>query len=89
MKYILAIDQGTTSTRALLINKDGEVAGLAAEEVNCDFPKSGWVEVDALKLWVSVISVVNKLLVEENITWKNIDSIGLTNQRETAVIWDK
>ena len=89
MKYILAIDQGTTSTRALLIDKNGEVVNLAAEEVNCDFPKSGWVEVDALNLWVSVISVVNKLLVEANITWKNIDSIGLTNQRETAVIWDK
>lgn len=89
MKYILAIDQGTTSTRAVLIDENGELVNTAQKEVECLFPRSGWVETDALAIWVSVISVVNEVLVKENITWKNIDSIGLTNQRETTVIWDK
>lgn len=89
MKYILSIDQGTTSTRAILIDQNGDFVNMAQQEVVCDFPHSGWVETDALKVWVSVINVVNEVLVKENITWKNIDSIGLTNQRETAVVWDK
>ena len=89
MKYILSIDQGTTSTRATLIDKSGNIVNMAQEEINCSFPHSGWVEVNALSIWVSVINVINEVLVKENITWKNIDSIGLTNQRETTVIWDK
>ncbi len=88
-KYILSIDQGTTSTRATLINKKGEVVNMTQEEVVCLFPHSGWVETDALNIWVSVINVVNELLVKQNITWDSIDSIGITNQRETAVVWDK
>ena len=88
-KYILTIDQGTTSTRAILVDKEGRVVNMTQEEVVCTFPHSGWVETDALSVWVSVINVVNELLVKENITWKNIDSIGLTNQRETTVVWDK
>ena len=88
-KYILSIDQGTTSTRALLINKEGVVVNMSQEEVTCLFPHSGWVETDALQIWVSVISVVNELLVKQNITWDSIDSIGITNQRETTVVWDK
>ncbi len=88
-KFILAIDQGTTSTRALLVNKDGVVVNMTQEEVICNFPHSGWVETDALNIWVSVISVVNALLVKQNITFDSIDSIGISNQRETAVVWDK
>lgn len=88
-KFILAIDQGTTSTRALLINKEGMVVNMTQEEVVCDFAHSGWVETDALNIWVSVINVVNELLVKQNISWESIDSIGITNQRETTVIWDK
>ncbi|MCR4912071.1 MAG: glycerol kinase GlpK [Bacilli bacterium] len=88
-KYVLAIDQGTTSTRAVLIDKNGDLVNMTQIEVECTFPHSGWVETDALAIWVSVISVINELMVKENITWKNIDSIGVTNQRETTVIWDK
>ena len=62
-KYILSIDQGTTSTRAVLIDKNGDVVNMAQEEVACTFPHSGWVETDALAIWISVISVFNKLLV--------------------------
>ena len=88
-KYILSIDQGTTSTRAILINKEGMVVNMVQEEVVCTFQHSGWVETDALNVWVSVINVVNAVLVKQNISWDRIDSIGVTNQRETAVIWDK
>lgn len=88
-KLILAIDQGTTSTRAILFDKTGRELFIAQREVSCFFPRSGWVEQDALALWVSVIDVVNEVLVKSNLTMESIDSIGLTNQRETTVIWDK
>ena len=88
-KYILAIDQGTTSTRAILFDHDGNACFMAQREVECLFPQSGWVETDALTLWVSVIDVVNEVLVKANIKMDSIDSIGLTNQRETTIIWDR
>lgn len=88
-KYILAIDQGTTSSRAILFDKNGKACFKAQREVICLFPHSGWVEADALGIWISVNDVVNELLIKANITFSEIDSIGLTNQRETAIIWDK
>ena len=88
-KYILAIDQGTTSTRAILFNHEGNPFCVAQREVECLFPKSGWVESDALALWVSVIDVVNEVLVKGHISMDDIDSIGITNQRETTIVWDK
>lgn len=88
-KYILAIDQGTTSTRAILFNELGKCCFMAQREVTCLYPQSGWVESDPLELWVSVISVVNEVLVKANITMEEVDSIGLTNQRETTIVWDK
>ena len=89
MKYILSIDQGTTSTRAILFDHDGNPAFIAQREVTCLFPHSGWVEADALSIWVSVIDVVNEVMVKANIRMNSIDSIAITNQRETAVVWDK
>lgn len=88
-KYILAIDQGTTSTRAILFDHNGDACFMAQREVECLFPQSGWVETDALGLWVSVIDVVNEILVKANIKMEDIDSIGITNQRETTIVWDK
>lgn len=88
-KYILSIDQGTTSTRAILFDKSGHNCFQAVNEINCLYPHSGWVEQDALEIWVSVINVINEVLIKSNLTMKNIDSIGITNQRETTVIWDK
>ncbi|MFA5481356.1 MAG: glycerol kinase GlpK, partial [Bacilli bacterium] len=88
-KYILAVDQGTTSTRAFLFNHEGNLCFSAVRPVTCLYPKPGWVEQDALQLWVSVIDVVNELLVVSHKTMDDIDSIGVTNQRETTVIWDK
>ena len=88
-KYILSIDQGTTSSRAILFDHNGRVCSMAQREVECLFPKPGWVEADALGIWVSVIDVVNEVLVKENVTMESVDSIGITNQRETSIVWDK
>ena len=88
-KYILSIDQGTTSTRAILFNHQGKACFKAQKEIQCIFPKSGWVEVDATQIWLSTIDVINEVLIKSNNTFKNIDSVGITNQRETTVVWDK
>jgi len=88
-KYILSIDQGTTSSRAILFDHNGKLVAKAQQEVECFFPHSGWVESDALSIWLSVINVINQVMVTHNINVDNIDSIGITNQRETTVIWDK
>ena len=89
MKYILAIDQGTTSSRAILFDKNGQPFQIAQREVVCLFPKSGWVEADALSIWVSVTDVINEVLIKANITIDDVASIGITNQRETSVVWSK
>ena len=73
-KYILSIDQGTTSTRAILFDHNGRVCSMAQREVECLFPHSGWVEADAIGIWVSVIDVVNEVLVKENVTMDSVDS---------------
>lgn len=88
-KYILSIDQGTTSTRAILFDNQGLAKFIAQREIQCLYPHTGWVEADALSIWVSVIDVINEILIKANITMNEIDSIGLSNQRETTVIWNK
>ena len=88
-KYILSVDQGTTSSRAILFDSTGKPCCSAQREVTCLFPNPGWVEADALSIWISVIDVINELLIKANITFASIDCIGITNQRETTVIWDK
>ena len=89
MKYVLSIDQGTTSSRAILFDKTGSKIQMAQREVKCLFPNSGWVEADAIAIWVSVMDVINEVLIKANLTIDDIDSIGLTNQRETTVVWNK
>ena len=89
MKYVLSIDQGTTSSRAILFDKNGQKIQMAQREVKCLFPQSGWVEADAIAIWVSVMDVINEVLIKSNLTIDDIDSIGLTNQRETTVVWNK
>ena len=88
-KYILAIDQGTTSSRAILFDKGGKCVGIIQREVKCLYPQPGWVEVDAISIWVSVLDCINELLIRNNITFDDVDSLGITNQRETSVVWDK
>jgi len=88
-KYILAIDQGTTSTRAIIFDKNGKQIAVAQKEVECLYPYPGWVEADALAIWISVVNVLSELTIKTSISLKDVDSIGITNQRETTVVWDK
>lgn len=88
-KYILSIDQGTTSSRAILFDKNGNIVAISQKEIDLIYPKQGWVEADPLEIWISVVDVVNEVLIKGNASWKNIDSIGITNQRETTVVWNK
>ena len=89
MKYILSIDQGTTSSRAILFDQNGQPVHVAQREVKCLFPNSGWVEADALSIWVSVMDVINEVLIKANLTIDDVTCVGLTNQRETTVVWSK
>ncbi|MFC3420149.1 glycerol kinase GlpK [Salinicoccus hispanicus] len=88
-KYILSIDQGTTSSRAILFNKDGEIVGTNQAEFKQYFPQSGWVEHNANEIWSSVLAVVAGVMTENDIRPEQVEGIGITNQRETAVVWDK
>ncbi len=88
-KYILSIDQGTTSSRAIIFNKKGSIVDVAQKEFEQFFPKSGWVEHDANEIWTSVLSCIAEVLRKSDIEANQIEGIGITNQRETAVVWDR
>ena len=89
MKYLIALDQGTTSSRAILIDKNGKLVDIKQKEFTQIFPKQGWVEHDPSEILSSQYEVFEKLLLSNNIEPKNIISIGITNQRETTVLWEK
>ena len=88
-KFIMALDQGTTSSRAILFDNEGNPAYVAQKEFKQYFPKSGWVEHNAKEIWSSILSVIAQVLSENNIKATQIAGIGITNQRETTVVWDK
>ncbi len=85
--YILSLDQGTTSSRAILFDKKGAIIHMAQKEFTQFFPKTGWVEHDAKEIWSSIGSVIGEILTY--VPARQIAAIGITNQRETAVVWDK
>jgi len=88
-KYILSIDQGTTSTRAILFSTEGTICNSAQEEFPQHFPEDGWVEHEPADLWQSVLSTCNKVFAQAAIEPEQIGTIGITNQRETTLIWDR
>ncbi|PEB47823.1 glycerol kinase [Bacillus pseudomycoides] len=88
-KYILSLDQGTTSSRAILFNKEGKIVHVAQKEFTQHFPKPGWVEHNAQEIWGSILAVIATCLSEVDVKPEQIAGIGITNQRETAVVWDK
>lgn len=88
-QFILSLDQGTTSSRAILFNHDGEIVETAQKEFEQFFPKPGWVEHDANEIWTSVLACIAELLRKADIDPSQIAGIGITNQRETTVVWDK
>lgn len=89
MKYLLALDQGTTSSRALIINESGKVVAVAQKEFTQIFPQPGWVEHDPNEIWSSQIGVAAEALGQAGISAKDVAAIGITNQRETTVVWDR
>lgn len=88
-QYILALDQGTTSSRAIIFDHDGNIAGIAQQEFRQIFPQPGWVEHDAEEIWQTQLQVAKDVLERSNITPAQIAAIGITNQRETTVVWEK
>jgi glycerol kinase len=87
--YVLAIDQGTTSSRAILFREDFSIAGLAQQEFTQHFPRSGWVEHDAEEIWRTVVATARDALAGAGASARDVACIGITNQRETTVVWDR
>ena len=88
-KYILTLDQGTTSSRAILFDHEGKILSLAQKEFKQFYPKPGWVEHDPMEIWSSQASVITEAILKENLKSEEIAAIGITNQRETTVVWDR
>ena len=88
-KYIMALDQGTTSSRCILFEKDGRIASMVQREFAQIFPKEGWVEHDPMTIWSTQIGVATEALLKIGGSWSDIYGIGITNQRETTVVWDR
>ena len=88
-KLILALDQGTTSSRAILFNHNGEIVSVTQKDFQQFFPKPGWVEHDPNEIWSSQMSVSAEVVAKQGITGQDIAAIGITNQRETTVVWDR
>jgi glycerol kinase len=88
-KYILTLDQGTTSSRAIFFDESGKIVSLAQKEFKQFYPKPGWVEHDPMEIWSSQASVITEAVLKENLKADEIAAIGITNQRETTVVWDR
>ncbi len=88
-KLIMALDQGTTSSRCVIFNKKGEIVSMAHREFEQLYPKAGWVEHSPMEIWATQFSVATEAMLQNKIQAKDIEAIGITNQRETTVIWDK
>ncbi|MEG0805063.1 MAG: glycerol kinase GlpK [Lachnospiraceae bacterium] len=88
-QYVMALDQGTTSSRCILFNKSGHIVSMAQKEFEQIYPKPGWVEHNPLDLWASQLAVAIEAMVTQGVKPENICGIGITNQRETTIVWDK
>jgi glycerol kinase len=88
-KYVMALDQGTTSSRCILFNEKGLIVSVSQKEFRQIYPEAGWVEHDAMEIWATQFGVASEALIKSNIDAKDIAAIGITNQRETTVVWDK
>jgi glycerol kinase len=88
-KYIVALDQGTTSSRAIIFDKDQNILGVSQKEFTQIYPKAGWVEHNPLEIWASQYGVLQEVMAKTSITQEEIAAIGITNQRETTIVWDR
>jgi len=89
MPFILALDQGTTSSRAVVLDREGAIRALAQREFEQIFPKPGWVEHNPEQIWASQIGVATEALRQAGIAAADLAAIGITNQRETTIVWDR
>ena len=89
MSFVLALDQGTTSSRAIVFDRRGRAVATAQQEFTQHYPQPGWVEHDPRDLWHSTRRTALSALAEGNLTGKNIAALGITNQRETTLLWDR
>ncbi len=89
MSVVIALDQGTTSSRAMLFDHAGSVVGVAQREFKQIFPQAGWVEHDANEIWESQLAVTRQVMSESGVTAADIAGLGITNQRETTLFWDR
>lgn len=88
-KYIISLDQGTTSSRAIIFDKNHRIVGISQKEFTQIYPKEGWVEHDAMEIWATQYGVLQEVMAQNNITQEAVAAIGITNQRETTIVWDK
>ena len=88
-KYIIALDQGTTSSRAIIFDNEQNILGISQKEITQIYPKEGWVEHNPMEIWASQYGVLQEVLAKSNLTQEDIAAIGITNQRETTLVWDK
>ena len=87
--YVMALDAGTTSNRAVIFDRNSKIVGMAQREFTQHFPKPGWVEHDADEIWSTIVAVMKEALEQADLIAGDIAAIGITNQRETTVIWDR
>ena len=88
-QYVMALDQGTTSSRCIIYDKRGDIVSLAQKEFSQIFPREGWVEHDPMEIWSTQMGVAQEAMLKVGLTYKDVRAIGITNQRETTVVWDR
>lgn len=88
-KYIIALDQGTTSSRAIVFDKEQNIIGISQKEFTQIYPKEGWVEHDPVEIWATQYGVLQEVIAKTNVDRDEIAAIGITNQRETTIVWEK
>lgn len=89
MKYIVALDQGTTSSRAIVFDHDQNIVAVGQKEFGQIYPQPGWVEHDPMEIWATQYGVLQEALIKAGITMADVAGIGITNQRETTIVWEK
>ena len=88
-QYIMALDQGTTSSRCILFDKNGNIISMAQKEFEQIYPKAGWVEHNPMEIWSSQLAVATEAMAKVGADASDIAALGITNQRETTIVWDK
>ena len=88
-RYVIALDQGTTSSRCIIFDREQNIIGTAQREFTQHYPQPGWVEQDPMEIWSSQYSVLTEALAQLGVAPEEVAAIGITNQRETTVVWDR